>query len=662
MTTKRFLALSFVALCLFSAFTAGGCGGSTSNNFADQSTPDTPTTPDNTVAEMPTLTSVFDSPEFESVMQDLGEELEAEGITSSPRIHFVFIISDDVLVLEDTNDVTSSDVQAQTVKSSAFLPEDKLNELSAKIKPLYDSGDIIAIYLPSPITLNDVYEAVGEPSPYTDIKEALKISGDSFPELYAFAKRYNGEVKYDFSYLLPGSLEILINEIAQEFISEDTYLKISGDTLISVDVSEEFDDSGLRGGYLFQARRYADFMRWAVHIDSKMDELKAYAASSSFPLRSAAFTGESKSGELFNYSAQIIALNLSRKLSYPFYYNNSAQAIYEVYSFHNFNDKNDYYYVKSECFVKPEDYKKYTKGSTVYTAGSMYYYTFSHGLNGATYTLLNNAPKNVNRSRTLSDGTSYSTTRTTGYSIGTEIGAEIGMDGGKISSKVSTEYSSSTSKTTGYNHSATWTVNDWEIINQCNTTTPSWKVDFKDPVYETGGPDGYYSDWDGNVPVATTQRNDLASEWMWQVTNSNKDISINGAVRVCQRQTWVRTNADGSKTRSTYRFGKTTTASKPLSKPPHIIASQKKFDAEKAGGLQKFSLLCSGKWQTVSDSDWCQVSPSSGEATGGDEQTVYVYTTAFDQPGNLATRIGQIMIKDTETGQIQTLRVTQANK
>jgi hypothetical protein len=73
-------------------------------------------------------------------------------------------------------------------------------------------------------------------------------------------------------------------------------------------------------------------------------------------------------------------------------------------------------------------------------------------------------------------------------------------------------------------------------------------------------------------------------------------------------------------------------------------------------------LLCSGHWEATSDQDWCQVSPSIGEATGGDERDIFINVEAFEQDGSLATRIGHISLKDTTTGQTQTLWITQANK
>lgn len=41
---------------------------------------------------------------------------------------------------------------------------------------------------------------------------------------------------------------------------------------------------------------------------------------------------------------------------------------------------------------------------------------------------------------------------------------------------------------------------------------------------------------------------------------------------------------------------------------------------------------------------------------------IITYTTEFNQTGNLDSRIGHIMIKDTETGQKQIITLTQSNK
>lgn len=103
-------------------------------------------------------------------------------------------------------------------------------------------------------------------------------------------------------------------------------------------------------------------------------------------------------------------------------------------------------------------------------------------------------------------------------------------------------------------------------------------------------------------------------------------------------------------------------ASSPIAQPPHIIVNQKQYSFRRAGDVAQFKLLCSGHWVATSDQDWCQVSPSSGESTGGDERDIFINVEAFEQDGTLATRIGHISLKDTTTGQTQTLWITQANK
>ncbi len=656
MTTKRFCALSFVALLLSAAFIAGGCGGS-SSNLASISDPDTTTD-----AEMPSMVSVFDSPEFDVIAQELEAEMISEDLTE-PNIHLVMILSgDDYFITDDTDNMSSAN--AQTVKASATLPEDKLQELSAKIKPYYEAGDVIALFWPSAATINDLYEAVGEPPMNVDPAQLLSESEDVYPEMYAIAKRYNGDVAHTFSYVVPGST-VVLKDILEEVMETD-----SGDTSGSQQSAEreESDEAvddkyvGLRPEYLFQARRYANFILWAARIDSQMAEMTKFEASSEFPLRSASLSNEARSGELFNYGAQMITLDTSYKHSKYSYVQFSSAAHYTVYSFYNFSDKNEYYYVQANFFFKPEAYKKYTTAAgSKMTNGSVGWYQVASSVGGAAHNLFSHAPHNVNRSRTLNDGTSYSTTRTTGYKIGTEVGAEISNEGAKVSAKVTSEYSSSTSKSTGYSHSATWTANDWEIIDKSDSDNALWRVDFYDPTVEEGCdyPNAYYPRLDGSVPEATTRRNDLDAEWMWQVTGPSKSLSIQYTVWGYMRQTCLYSNLS----RTYWHYTGKKTANAPLAKPPHIIVKQKNYTFRKdVTDPLLCKLICGGNWTATSDSDWCYVSPTSGEGTNGDERDIFIYADSFDKEGALDTRIAHICFKDTETGQIQTLTITQANK
>ena len=650
MTTKRLCTLSFVALFLFAVFNAGGCGGSSNDSFAPA--------PDTTTTDNPSMISVFDSPEFDVVEQELEAEVASDDLTVPP-IHVVVIISgDDYFIAGESDDVSSA--MSGAVGSSSTLPADKMQALSAKLRPYYESGDVIALFWPTAATINDLYEAVGEPPMNVDPSQLLPTSEDVYPEMYAIAKRYKGDVAHRFSYLVPGNTTFL-RDMLKEVLHVGSG-DVSGDQQPAEreESWEVVDDkyAGLRPEYLFQARRYANFVLWAARIDSKMAEMAKFEASSEFPLRSASLSNEAQSGELFNYGAQMITIDASydsfRNGSVS-YCNFSSAAHYTVYSFYNFSDKNEYYYVQANFSFKPEAYRKYTTEEGKGTSGSVGWYEVASSVGDAAHNLFSHAPHNVNRSRTLSDGTSYSTTGTTGYKIGAEAGAEISNEGAKVSAKVTSEYSSSTSKTTGYSHSATWTANDWEIIDNSDSGNALWRVDFKAPDC---GPDGYHPYWDGNVAEATTQRNDLDAEWMWQVTGPSKRLSIKYTVWGYMRRTLVY----GSTRRYWHSTG-TNTGTAPLAKPPHIIIKQKRLTFRKdVTDPLLVQLICGGNWTAVSDSDWCYVSPTSGEGTNGYERDIFIYADPFTQEGALATRIAHICLKDTETGQIQTLTITQANK
>ncbi len=666
MTTKRFFALCFVALLTFAAFVAGGCGGS-SSDLANISDNDTPTNPDTITAQMPSILEALQSLEFSIVNQELTNELAGDGRNAAgltQQIHYVGVTSSgEIVVWENAANVPAGVLQNS---SEPALTESQINELSAKIKQYYDSGDVIATFSGSPAFLDSIYQAVGEPPLYNSVEGVLSNSAseDIAPEMYAFAQRYDdNEVKYTFSYIIPHNSSNMLQDVVEGIASSDVAAAADLENYINAsdgeDGTEEDKYAGLREEYVFQAQRFANFQSWAMDIDAQMEEQQMYTASSKFPLRSAEFSNESKSGEMFSYGAQKITVDVSYKSPNVSYLKFSAAANYTVYSFYDFGDKNEYYYVQANCFIKPEGYKKYTDSQAKKTDGSMCWYNFWHTIDGATYNLFSHAPKNVNRSRSLNDGTNYSTTNTTGYKVGTEVGAEISTEGAKISTKVTSEYSSSTSKSTGYNHSATWTANDWAIIDESDTATPSWKVDFKAPDYNSGGPDGYYPEWNGNVADATTQRNDLDSEWMWQVTKSSKNIAIRTHLKARIRETGVYFS-DGGRAYSSYTPKNAAVA--PIAKPPHIIVKQKNFDFGKVGGLAGFRLICGGNWQAVSDSDWCQVAPSSGEATAGEEQSVFIRAKTFDTgTDDLEVRQAKIMVKDLDTGQIQTLKIAQNN-
>ena len=122
------------------------------------------------------------------------------------------------------------------------------------------------------------------------------------------------------------------------------------------------NNSGLRQEYLFQARRYANFLKWIALLDKRAAELDADAASvqSSFVHAAA----ESTSGNFLSCNSQNIDKDFSQ---YVAGYLPWGQARYKhdikyesglamtVYAVHNFADGDDYYLVKQNAFSSPQN-------------------------------------------------------------------------------------------------------------------------------------------------------------------------------------------------------------------------------------------------------------------------------------------------------------------
>ena len=651
MTHKRFLFGIVLLMLIMSVFIAGGCGGSSNKRTSEKEQPDD---------QLPDTTSE----EYRVVFEELEQELKEKGLTVPP-IHYVAVISNNSAIIdEDIYSIPSA--RASGVRASTTLPDSEIERMSATLKPYYDNGDVIAIVFPEPETINDVFAAIGEPQAYVDPIEMIgETSEDLMPFVYAVAKRYNGDAVHRFSYILPLNFKWFTEELAKEFSEDDTASENTSDG--ETGNIEEYKYEGLNERALQQARRIANFHRWAANIDAEMEKQVSYVSSPEFALRSAGFNNESRSGEIFNYCAQKTAVDLSSNRSCVWnewgagneYVSFSSSVSYTIYSYHDFGDNKDYYYVQANGFAKPESYREWSWEGNKVTLGSMHYFDFAHELDipGENYILFSNAPKNVNRSRSYSDGTSNRSTGSTSHAVGVVVGMEISAEGGKINSKANYEYSTSKSNTSGYTHSATWITEDWEIINNSNTTVPSWRIDFKDPNYATGGPDGYCPHWDGSVAEATKRRSDLDSEWMWQVSDSDKNLSIKVKSHIGYRLT-----RGNGKYRAYRGAGRDVSSSFIVPQPPHITVASKKFSVQRSGHLLQTELTTAGKWTALSDSSWCQVSPSSGNSTPGDGQVIFINVDPFTQDGAFTTRESHISFKDETTGQTQTIWITQTNR
>ena len=680
MTSKKFYTAIFVAALAFAVFAVGGCGGS---GGSDVTIPETETTnPESNpesetpeVTQIPAMTNIFGSEEYAVVMQDLYAELSADNLTV-PNIHFITILSGEV-ILDDS--IESSSAKGSPVKGSA-LSQDEIQKLADALKKPYESGDVIALFWPSNVTVNDLCIALGEQPALVDLSEVISQdkenqpdSEDLYPEIYAMSKRYNGSSAHTFSYIVPGNVKIM-TEVLVEMFSEDLQaassdVEVSASETSSDNEIEYFNEKfeGLRRDYVFQSRRYADFIRWAAHIDKDMEEQKAEASS--------VFKSAAASTNLFDYSAQKISVNFDEASTVDWWgtkrnYSYSAGVSYTVYSYHDFGDGKDYYVVRSSVYVKP-DVDQFNAEGSVFTWGSMMYWSYTHDLNNGnpSYVLFNNAPPNVNRSKTVSSGTSHSTSSTTSHSHGTKIGSKISaslFDGlsAELSTEISEETTNSATKGTSYSHSETWTTDEYSITNECDNKAAKWTVDFKDPAYETGGPDGYFSHWDGSIQPASARRTDLNSEWMWQVSDSNRVMNLSAHLYRRMRIAWGNGKSRGYNS----TWGTRDRGPFQLAQPPHIVlTSEKACAVNKYGGNNFiFRFICDDDWEIISTApEWCYVSDEqkSGTRTNG-ENVVFFYVDPYDTGSDTRahTRQALLVVRNKVTKQVQTVLVTQSNR
>lgn len=158
------------------------------------------------------MSEVMNLPEFAEVLSELEQELIAEGIDpetfKGPDIHFVMILSDDAIYLDGGLSGASA-----VRNSGAASAAESISSLGAKLSADYESGDVIALYFPTPANINKLYEALGE----SPIYPMTELEDDSLhPEIYAVAKRHG--------------------------------------------ISAASDDTDIRQEYLFQSWRYVNFI------------------------------------------------------------------------------------------------------------------------------------------------------------------------------------------------------------------------------------------------------------------------------------------------------------------------------------------------------------------------------------------------------------------
>ena len=327
---------------------------------------------------MPGILEVVGTEEYNRAMSELKAELSEEGIDvddngnrgsagdEGPTVHFVLIDeTGHAHINKDT--ASASAAAANLVRSAATLLPEEMARVAAELKPEYESGDVIALMFPSPETINDLYEALDEqPSYFSGLSET---SPDMYPEIYAIAKRPGTKSTHYFSYEVPGSKALLVGVLEEELSSGDGIPHpddgIDGRASTRKhcsDTATQDESLNLRLEYMFQARRYAAFMKWVALLDKKAAQLDAEAESvqASFSFNAS----DTTSGNFITFNSQNVEKDASyyravyllwNKERYKHDISYASGVSYTIYSAHNFSDGDDYYLVKANGFSTPRN-------------------------------------------------------------------------------------------------------------------------------------------------------------------------------------------------------------------------------------------------------------------------------------------------------------------
>ena len=649
MITKKFCWLSFAVMILFAVIAAGGCGGSSGDPVSIGTTPSPEPTPfTSRDVTIPTMSEVLDSPEFEQVVSELEQELRAEGVdpnTDGPNIHYVMILSGDAVYLDGG---LSS---ASAVKDSGVSASESISDITKRLSALYESGDVIALYFPTPEKINQLCEALGDrPTYYVTLPEDER----TYPEIYAVAKRKGVSANHYFTYEVQGSkalLSVLIDEIlsSSDVSSSESYeYEVSGS-----------EDSGLRNEYLFQSRRYANFIKWTMLLDKKTAELDAGAVSAMAQFKAASGTS---SGSFLDMSSQNFEgdagyFEANYEPEYPVLAKPTTDIHYDsgfsftVYSAHNYANKDDYYLFRSNAYTTPKNFEHVGEGTAI---TGEYGYTrlfnvkaFVKDASSADVILGENAPKTVDTNGSITDGISTTITGTFGQSQ--TLSANL------ASGDTAQSYNVLNSLT--YTNSQTWETKEWVLRNKCAGNSAEWAADLT-------GNQSY-------VEAGTVEMR-LESEWIWRVKNafSLKSDSLVVDAELTTRQGFHRKHPSFSK----YLRGDvielseraiTTPKTISVKRPNQIFVGQKAFNSGKDGGTGMFKLLCNNDYTiTSSQPSWCHVSDemSKGSDTGANEREISLRVDAFNAEGAENTRSAVITVTDTVTGDKMEITVVQSNK
>ena len=628
MNHKIFYAWLMIVLFAFVSF--GGCGGSSTSNFA---------APEETAQSSLSMKEAITS---EDIMQKIVDQIVSNDLVlfglSEVKVYMLAVSGDGKIWAGDVS------LTVENITPAPYEPDE--------LRRHYESEDVILLAEADIDFINKIRTDLGE------VSEDVGIVGKSgYLEGYAMARILSGNAFRKFTYTIPTMHDIISTEGTSS--EQDSVLSVI-DTLSSDGVIIT-DDEAVYTAIDFVVERWVNFYVWCSAFGLRNffgEELMSAAADKvteeadrqdyTFDFSYTGLKADGITYDDWNKSATAFTLSRTNNLNL------------KVYSAHSFQTGNDYYFVQSRASTTPKNYKN-TKVSPMGSASSypyLYGYTkylgFEAWLDGSTannVAIAKSNPENMKGSP-ASGGAEYNADTT--YSINSWTGlhqytgpfAVNGVD---------------------YSNSQTWTVKGWDMVNNSGANHPAsagWYADVYNPA----------NAWGTLIPSAgSTETLSYTTDWVWEVKpafwKTHKTVKMNVAFEVRDGATITGTNhGDASKW-----FGNKQTASVFLTPPPHVSArlvgrslsmtgnslplflynllTEKvpfSYTLDEKADTLTLKVLAEEPWtltyKTNDGGNWATLSSTSGTATGPEGQDVIITV----QENKSARRMLQI---DIQSGQ-----------
>ena len=640
MNRKVFYAFIMIAALMFAAVSLGGCGGGGSKNFTHNNNSSEQSDAESEHGSTGML-SVRETDEFKALMA----ELEADGTMAKFNANKFYYFETDMLSSQDE---------------------------VAKLKEAYDKGHVITMFDADINDVNSLLETLDE------IPEDESITGSSgMLEMFFITKRRDGEVLNTYEYVAPydSASRALHDEDTEADLTEvssDSTGDYSGYNLESDGTDEKVNsdtDSYTRTDFLVDLWR--DYFNWVANLPAADTESSVSDSSSgSYDEVRASVDdltniADSQTKTInFSYSGtQVDGIKFDGKTynCMKFTKDRTNTVSYVIYSAHSFSNGKDYYLIQANTSTVPKNFKDtyvYPFGEDRYKFNYLYGYTWKivaeqwiddGSMSVDDVALIRNAPANVNKSTSHTEGMSWN------------ISGKVGVNKDGVSAELGGGVQ--------YSKSKTWTTTEYSIVNDSMKKYPASAAWYAEVSLPSNGDSHFvglapYRRYRGiNAVSASTRQLQFDSEWIWEVGKdywkNHKNLTMNikftaydgASVGESEYAFWKYSRYD------TW-FSRWETASFKLNPPAHMTINQSRFNFGSGDGHATFYVLSESDWTAESDADWCIVADStkSGTATGTNEQPVMLDVIA-NTTG--ASRIAHITLKNTD-GDVVTFTATQA--